>query len=93
MVSCTKRRRLARTGEFLCGSGDWGGLWIYADGIAAHSAGAARTINANLGLKISTHTLLMRAWDTSGAYGDQTLTVTVSTNPRLSATGRRLVPA
>ena len=57
------------------------GWWIYADGVATYNAGPVRTINANLGLKIGKHTLLMRGWDTSGAYGDQILTITVSRKP------------
>jgi hypothetical protein len=57
------------------------GWWIYADGVAAGNAGAVSAINANLGLKMGTHTVLMRAWDTSGAYGDQILTVTVGSRP------------
>ncbi len=57
------------------------GWWIYADGVAVRNAGAIRAINTNVGLNVGTHTLLVRAWDASGAYGDQTLTVTVSRKP------------
>jgi Phosphoesterase family len=58
--------------------------WIYADGVAAHSAGAVSAINANLGLKVGTHTLVVRAWDTSRAFGDRTLKVTVSPKPAVA---------
>jgi hypothetical protein len=60
------------------------GWWIYADGVAAHNAGAVSAINANLGLKVGTHTLVVRAWDSSGAFGDQTLKVTVSRKPAVA---------
>jgi Phosphoesterase family len=60
------------------------GWWIYADGIGAYNSGAVSAINANLGLKVGTHTLMVRAWDTSGAYGDQTLLLTVSSKPAVA---------
>jgi acid phosphatase len=53
------------------------GWWIYADGAGAFRAGAGSAINASLYLKAGTHNLLVRAWDTSGAYGDQTLSVQI----------------
>jgi hypothetical protein len=60
------------------------GWWIYADGVGAYNSGAVSAINANLGLKVGTHTLMVRAWDTSGAYGDQTLLLTVSSKPAVA---------
>jgi hypothetical protein len=60
------------------------GWRIYADGISAFSAGAVSSINTNLGLKVGTHTLVVRTWDTSGAYGDRTLSVTVSSKPAVA---------
>jgi len=62
------------------------GWWIYADGISAYSAGAVSSINTNLGLKAGTHTLVVRTWDTSGAYGDRTLSLTVSPKPAVVVT-------
>ena len=53
------------------------GWWIYADGAGVFSAGAGSAINASLYLKAGTHNLLVRAWDTSGAYDDQTLSVQI----------------
>jgi phosphatidylinositol-3-phosphatase len=60
------------------------GWRIYADGISAYSAGAANSINTNLTLKTGTHTLVVRTWDTSGAYGDRTLSLTVSAKPAVA---------
>lgn len=42
-----------------------------------YQAGSTGSINANLAASAGTHTLVVRAWDSSGAYGDQTLTVAV----------------
>jgi hypothetical protein len=53
------------------------GWWIYVDGVGSYRAGPTDAINASLPLASGTHTLVVRAWDTSGAYGDQTLTLTV----------------
>ena len=60
------------------------GWWIYADGIGAYKAGAVSAISASLPLKTGTHRVLVRAWDTSGAYGDQTLFLTVSSKPAVA---------
>jgi len=40
-------------------------------------AGAVNAINANVTASVGSHTVLVRAWDSSGAYGDQTLTLQV----------------
>ena len=57
------------------------GWWVYVDGAATYSAGPTNTINANLAMALGTHMMVVRAWDTSGAHGSQTLTVTVSSKP------------
>jgi hypothetical protein len=57
------------------------GWWVYVDGAATYSAGPTNTINVNLAMALGTHMMVVRAWDTSGAYGSQTLTVTVSSKP------------
>ncbi len=62
-------------GQSICG---W---WVYSDGIGVYSAGTVASINANLNLPIGRHSLLVRAWDTSGVYGDQSLTLTISNQP------------
>ncbi len=53
------------------------GWRVYLDGVAMYQAGPAASINANLAASAGTHTLVIRAWDSSGAYGDQTLAVSV----------------
>jgi hypothetical protein len=65
------------------------GWFIYADGKAAYNAGAEGTIDPSLSLSVGTHALLVRAWDTSGAYGDQALTLTVSSKPRVAVSTPR----
>jgi len=42
-----------------------------------HSAGGVKIINANVTASVGSHTVVVRAWDSSGEYGDQTLTVQV----------------
>jgi hypothetical protein len=71
------------------------GWWIYVDGVGVYSAGPGSAINTNVGMTAGTHTLLVRAWDTSGAYGDQSLTLTVSSKPAVAvsvpATGSNVI--
>jgi len=55
------------------------GWRVYVDSKATHSAGAATTIAPALSMSSGTHKLLVRAWDSSGDFGDQTVTVTVRT--------------
>ena len=50
---------------------------IYLDGKSVHSAGGVKAINANVTASAASHTVVVRVWDSSGAYGDQTLTVQV----------------
>jgi hypothetical protein len=60
------------------------GWWIYVDGLGVYDTGAVGAINTDLGMNPGAHTLLVRAWDTSGAYNDQTLTVTISNKPAVA---------
>lgn len=60
------------------------GWKIYVDGVAAYSGGPLSEINASVGMHIGTRTVLVRAWDSSGAYGDQTKTLTVSRKPAVA---------
>ena len=55
------------------------GWYVYVDNVPVYHAGAVTEINPRLSMTSGTHTLLVRAWDTSGAYGDQTLSLTVGT--------------
>jgi hypothetical protein len=54
------------------------------DGLGVYDTGAVSAINTNLGMNPGAHTLLVRAWDTSGAYSAQTLTLTVSNKPAVA---------
>jgi hypothetical protein len=53
------------------------GWWVYLDSKGVYNAGAVNSISPNITASSGNHTLVVRAWDSSGAYGDQTLTVTV----------------
>jgi hypothetical protein len=53
------------------------GWWVYVDSVGSYNAGAVSTIAPKITMKSGTHTIVVRAWDTSGAYGDQTLTLTI----------------
>ena len=53
------------------------GWWVYVDKKATYKAGALSAIAPKLSLSTGTHKLVVRAWDTSGNYGDEALTVTV----------------
>jgi Phosphoesterase family/Bacterial Ig domain len=55
--------------------------WIYVDGVGDYNAGSVSSINAKVSMSMGAHTVTVRAWDTSGAYGDQTLNLTVSAKP------------
>lgn len=53
------------------------GWWVYVDSIGAYSAGAVTSITPSINMKPGTHTVVVRAWDSSGAFGDQAFTITV----------------
>jgi Phosphoesterase family len=53
------------------------GWWVYLDSKGVYNAGALNSISPNITASPGNHTLVVRVWDSSGAYGDQTLTVTV----------------
>ena len=54
------------------------GWHIYIDGNNAYTGGATNSISANLTASVGTHQVVTRAWDSSGAYGTVTQTITVS---------------
>jgi hypothetical protein len=60
------------------------GWRVYVDTFEAFEGGPASVINPRLTMGLGTHKVLVRAWDTSGAYGDQTLTLTVSGKPAVA---------
>jgi len=55
------------------------GWYVYVDNVPVYYAGAVTQIDPSLNMSNGTHTVIVRAWDTSGAYGDQTLSLTVGT--------------
>jgi hypothetical protein len=57
------------------------GWWIYLDGVGVLNSGAGDSIDADIAMGMGAHTLLVRSWDTSGAYGDQKLTVNACNKP------------
>jgi hypothetical protein len=46
--------------------------------VGVYKHGTAMAINTNLGISPGVPTLVVRAWDTSGAFGDRTLTLGIS---------------
>jgi acid phosphatase len=60
------------------------GWWIYVDGKGVYNAGAVNLINANVSMTNGSHTVLVRAWDNSGAYGTQTLALTIANKPAVA---------
>ena len=53
------------------------GWWIYVDGIGKYHAGAVNSIAPSIVTSLGAHTILIRAWDSTGAYGSQTFKVNV----------------
>ncbi len=54
------------------------GWYIYLDGAPVYNAGAVNSINTKINASAGSHTIMVRAWDTSGAYGSQILIVQVT---------------
>jgi hypothetical protein len=70
------------------------GWRIYVDGSSVYTGGAVQRISPAIGIAAGTHQVIVRAWDSSGAYGSANLTLTVSASappvvqtPAPSATG------
>ena len=53
------------------------GWWVYVDSKATYNGGATKSININLKMSTGKHQVVVRAWDTSGNYGDHTIAVTI----------------
>jgi hypothetical protein len=55
------------------------GWVIYADSTAVYTSGAASSISPSLALATGSHQIIVRAWNSTGAYGSANLGVTVGT--------------
>jgi phosphatidylinositol-3-phosphatase len=56
------------------------GWHIYIDSVDKYgTSGPTSSINTNVTTTGGTHTMLVRAWDSTGAFGDKTLTITGDT--------------
>jgi hypothetical protein len=53
------------------------GWHVYMDGVDVASGGSVSSISDTLSAAQGTHQLVVRAWDSTGAYGSQTLQITV----------------
>lgn len=53
------------------------GWHIYVDSQNVYGAGQVNAISASISMSIGSHQVVVRAWDSTGAYGDQTLTLNV----------------
>lgn len=53
------------------------GWWVYVDGVGKYHAGAVKSIAPSVVTSLGAHTVVVRAWDSTGAYGDQTFKVNV----------------
>src|SRR5579862_3474862 len=62
------------------------GWWVYVDSVGKYNAGAVNSISPNLTLTTGQHTVVVRAWDTSGNYGDQTITVSAQPGVAVNVT-------
>lgn len=56
------------------------GWHVYVDGKDSYSGPATNNINGSIPMASGTHSLVVRAWDTSGVYASQTLQVTVGSS-------------
>jgi hypothetical protein len=53
------------------------GWHAYLDSVMVFTGGATGSVSGSLSAATGTHQLVIRAWDSTGAYGDQTVTVKV----------------
>ncbi len=54
------------------------GWHIYVDGNSVYSAGSTGSISAPVSMSSGTHQVIVRAWNSTGAYGSTSLTLNVS---------------
>lgn len=53
------------------------GWHAYLDGVDVFQGGSQQTISASISASQGTHQLVVRAWNSNGAYGDQTVQINV----------------
>ena len=54
------------------------GWHVYIDSVDSYGQDTGgNSLDINLAMGFGTHIVLVRAWDSTGAYGDQTINVTV----------------
>ncbi len=56
------------------------GWRAYLDGAQVLSAGSTGSVSGSINAGTGTHQLVVRAWDSSGAYGDRYITINVGTS-------------
>src|SRR6266568_5878300 len=56
------------------------GWQVYLDSNSVYAGPATGTISTSINAGQGTHTLVVRAWDTTGAFGDKTLTAIVASS-------------
>ena len=61
------------------------GWQVYLDGVDAYTGSATSTISAAIKASTGAHQLIVRAWDSTGAFGSATVTATVSVSGSTSA--------
>jgi hypothetical protein len=56
------------------------GWRAYLDGATVFSAGTTGSVSGSISAGSGTHQLVVRAWDSTGAYGDRTVSISVGTS-------------
>jgi phosphatidylinositol-3-phosphatase len=64
------------------------GWRIYANNVNVASAGAANTLSTQFNLAAGSYTVVVKAWDSTGAMGQQSVSITVATGTPPPATPR-----
>lgn len=62
------------------------GWHIYVDNVDSFSAGQTDRINASVAMSSGNHAVIVRAWDSTGAFGDQTFTLNVVSGVAVNVT-------
>jgi hypothetical protein len=63
------------------------GWHIYVDSVDKYgTSGPTSSISTSITTTAGSHTVLVRAWDSTGAFGDQTLTITATSTPGVFVT-------